>query len=88
MEVCGARFIRYAVKLEFADCILEIAADAGVLLGGGKEQPLYEIEVELKSGSRESVIAFAQVLAKTYGLQKEEKSKFRRALELAKNGRF
>lgn len=88
VEVCGARFTRYAKTVTFADSVLEIAADAGVLLGGGKEQPLYEVEVELKSGSRESVVVFAQALATTYGMQKEEKSKFKRALELAKNGRF
>ena len=74
VPVCGARFTRTAVALTFGNTLLELALDRGVLLGGGKEQPLYEIEVELKPGSRESVIAFAQVLAKTYGLQKEEKS--------------
>ena len=87
-EVCGARFIRYAKQLILPGCTLELAADAGVLLGGGKEQPLYEIEVELKSGSEESVTAFARELAKTYDLQEEERSKFVRALELANDGRF
>lgn len=86
VEVCGARFVRYAKTVTFAGCTLEIAADAGVLTGGGKEQPLYEVEVELKAGSREGAIAFALSLARAYALEKEEKSKFKRALELAKNG--
>ena len=88
MEVCGAKFTRYAKEMTFSDCTLELAADAGVLTGGGKELPFCEIEVELRAGSRESVIGFARTLAESYALQEEEKSKFKRALELAKYGRF
>ena len=88
VEVCGARFTRYAKALTFSDCVLELAVDEGVLLGGGKEQSFYEIEVELKAGSREAVVAFAHELAQTYRLETEEKSKFQRALELEKYGRF
>ena len=88
VEVCGARFTRYAKQLTFADCVLEIAADEGALLGGGKEQPLYEVEVELKDGSQESVTAFAQKLAEAYCLTEETRSKFARALELVNDGRF
>lgn len=88
MEVCGAKFTRYAKEVTLSDCSLELAADEGVLTGGGKELPFCEIEVELKAGSRESVIGFARRLAESYGLQEEEKSKFKRALELAKYGKF
>ena len=88
VEVCGAKFTRYAKQLTLADCALELAADEGVLLGGGKEQPLYEVEVELKGGSQESVISFARKLAEDYRLQEEPSSKFARALELANYGRF
>lgn len=88
VEVCGAKFTRYAKQLTLPDCMLELAVDEGILLGGGNEQPLYEIEVELKSGSQESVTAFARQLAKTYDLQEEERSKFARALEMATYGRF
>lgn len=83
-EVCGARFTRYAKTIAFAGCTLEIAADEGVLTGGGKETPLYEVEVELKDGSQEGAIAFARLLAEGYALEAEEKSKFKRALDLAK----
>ena len=84
VEVCGAEFTRYAKEITLSDCTLELALDEGVLQGGGKELPLFEIEVELKTGSRESVVAFAQNLAEAYGLQEEKLSKFRRALDLAK----
>lgn len=84
IPVCGARFTRIAKTLILPDCTLELALDQGVLTGGGKEIPLCEVEAELKSGSREAVVAFAIALAKQYGLQPEMKSKFRRALALAK----
>lgn len=88
IEVCSAKFTRYAKQLVLPACTLELAVDAGVLVGGGNTQPVYEIEVELKTGSRESVTAFARELAKSYNLQEEARSKFVRALELAKYGRF
>ena len=52
VPVCGARFRRLATTMDYQDARLEVALDKGVLVGGGKELPLLEAEVELKSGSR------------------------------------
>ena len=79
---CGAKFTRRAGAFQLSDCAMEIALDQGVLLGGSKEIPLYELEVEHKSGNRESMERFAGELASLYSLQPEEKSKFARALAL------
>ena len=84
VPVCGARFTRLAKMVELSECTVEIALDVGVLLGGGKELPLCELEVELKSGKEESAAEWAQHLAKRYGLLPEMESKFRRASALAK----
>ena len=81
--VCGARFTRYAGTVDFAGAVLEIALDSGVLLGGGQEVPLCEVEVELKSGEPEAAIAFGMELQRCFALTPQKKSKFRRALELA-----
>lgn len=81
--VCGARFTRIAKVLELEDCVVELALDEGVLSGGGREIPLCEVEVELKSGSREGACAYAAALAALFGLEPESSSKFRRALALA-----
>ncbi len=81
---CGARFTRWAKLLALDGCTVEIALDEGVLLGGGRELPLLEVEVELKSGSEDVAIAFAQVLATMYALIPERNSKFARAQKLAK----
>ena len=57
--------------------------DRGILLGGGKELPFAEVEVELKSGSEEAALTFAKALAAEFGLIPEAASKYKRALTLA-----
>ena len=82
--VCGARFDRMAATIDTGETVVEVALDLGILIGGGREIPLCEIEVELKSGTVAAAEAFAARLAVIYGLRREVKSKFRRAIELAK----
>lgn len=83
IPVCGARFTRQAGTIDFAGAVLELALDQGILIGGGKELPLCEVEVELKSGEPEAAIAFSMELKRYFALEPQGKSKFRRALELA-----
>lgn len=82
VPVCGARFDRIAKTLVLEDCTVELALDEGVLFGAQRQEPLCEVEVELKSGSREGAYAYAMALAGTFGLEREFTSKFRRALAL------
>ena len=84
VPICGAKFKRIAKTVQLAACTLELALDQGVLTGGGKELPLCEVEVELKSGKPEYCLAYAQQLALAFDLQPETKSKFRRALALSR----
>ena len=84
IPVCGARFTRIAKTLQVDGCTVELALDRGVLLGGGKEIPLCEVEVELKSGEQARCDLYARQLAALFGLQPENRSKFRRALALYK----
>ena len=84
IAVCGARFTRLAKTVELPGCIVEIALDTGVLMGGGREIPLCELEVEYKAGSEAAVAVWAERLAQRFGLQSETKSKFRRASLLAR----
>lgn len=81
--VCGARFTRLAAEVTTADGTAELALDNGMLLGGSREMPLCEVEVELKTGSDAAALDLANALAERYGLQPETKSKFRRASDLA-----
>ena len=82
VRVCGARFTRLACQIETHGCMVELALDRGALLGGGRELPLCEVEVELKEGSEEAAAVFADTLAAEFGLQPEHRSKFKRALSL------
>lgn len=83
VEVCAARFDRLAGKVLVEGTEVELALDKGVLLGGGKELPFVEVEIELKSGEQETAVAYAQFLAEKFGLRPEPRSKYRRALTLA-----
>ena len=82
VAVCGAKFTRIAKTIVFPEGTVEIALDAGILMGGNRETPLCEVEVELKNGDVRFCDLFAKALATRFGLKKEEKSKFRRALDL------
>lgn len=82
--ICGARFRRRFWTVSFQGSQLELALDQGVLLGGSREVPLRELEIELKSGSRLAAVSFASLLTGRYRLEPEQKSKFRRALDLAR----
>ena len=82
VHICGAKFTRLAKIVSLPECTVEIALDKGILLGGGKTEPLCEAEVELKDGAKAACDAFGRELADRFGLATEEKSKFARALAL------
>ena len=84
VEVCGAKFTRIAKTFDWNGAVIELALDTGVLTGGGREEPFTEMELELKAGSREAMVADGAFLSAAYGLEPERRSKFRRALALAK----
>ena len=84
VPVCGAKFIRRARRLPVGDSTVEVALDAGVLLGGGRETPLFEVEVERLSGASADADLYGNLLRAKFSLEEERASKFRRALALAK----
>lgn len=84
LEVCGAAFTRFASRVELPDGAVEVALDSGELFGGENRQPLCELEVELKAGEPSVAANFALALAANYSLAPESKSKFKRAMALAR----
>lgn len=84
VPVCGAAFTRYARRMDLPDGAVEVALDSGELFGGEKSQPLCELEVELKAGEPAVAQHFALELAAQFPLLPENKSKFKRALALAR----
>ena len=83
VESCGAKFTRLAGIIKLEGAVVELALDEGILLGGGKELPFCEVEVELKEGSESAAVAFAETLAAEFGLKSEPRSKVVRARALA-----
>lgn len=82
VPVCGAKFTRVAKTVFLDNGTVELAMDRGFLMGGNRQIPLCEVEVELKSGSNEMCDSFAKDLACRFGLKLQKQSKFRRALAL------
>lgn len=82
VEVCGARFTRLAATVIMPEGTVEVALDAGVLYAGQREEPLCEVEVELKDGSAAAADRLAEELSARFGLSLLKKSKFKRALAL------
>ena len=83
-EVCGAKFTRLALTLDVPGAKVELALDEGKLFGGSREDAFREVEVELKEGPDSAAIAFAKLLAEQYHLIPENRSKYKRALTLAR----
>ena len=82
-EVCAARFTRMAGQIHLNGAEAELALDKGELLGGGNVLPFVEVEVELKSGDLDAVVAYGKELEKRFSLRPEPRSKYKRALTLA-----
>ena len=83
IAACGARFTRLSRILELQGCTAELALDEGILLGCGREIPLCEAELELKSGDPADLVDFASLFQAKFNLSVESKSKFARAKALA-----
>ena len=81
--VCGASFTRIAADLTLEGAQCELCGDIGWLTGGGRREPLCELELELKQGSEEALSAFARALMDTYHLSEQPLSKLQRARALA-----
>ena len=79
---CGAQFVRRSITITEKEFTAELALDQGVLFGKKGEIPFEEVELELKSGSREAMEQYAAEFAGRFGLQPEPLSKFARALTL------
>lgn len=82
IRVCGAAFVRRCKLLTLGRTMVELALDEGVLENRGVTMPFAEAELELKSGSEETMLLFARKFQGDFGLVAEEKSKFARARAL------
>lgn len=80
--VVRTEFRREAVTIALGQSRVEAALDAGRILAGGKEAPILELELELKTGCAAELLHLGAVLAKRYPLIVERRSKYLRGLML------
>lgn len=61
--VFETNFTRQVVMLNDGDAVIECALDEGIIVGGGQEAPLHEVEFELVSGDSNRLLVWAERLA-------------------------
>lgn len=83
VPLCGAAFLRRAVLLKLPGCLAELALDEGRLFGGGREEPLLELELERKEGDPAAMFTLSGRLCRDFSLKEEPRSKFSRAARLS-----
>ncbi len=77
------RFDRDLVVIEADGAVIEVAADQGEIIAGGRQAPILEVELELKSGHPAVLLRAGAKLATAFPLLLEPRSKFVRGLLLA-----
>lgn len=83
LPLCGAQYTRILTNLFLDDGTkCELCGDVGEVFANGKRAPLCELELELKEGSEEELLAFGKTLMQTYRVREGTKSKYARARAL------
>ena len=75
-------FVRTAWWLRGDQGEVELALDRGSILAGDRSEPLLELELELKSGSRQEIVQLAEELAGHLDLEKSTVTKAQRGYNL------
>lgn len=79
----STHFVREKWVVTYLQSEVEVAYDCGEVSAGALSEPLREIELELKSGQRDDLLAFAAELATLEGLRLGSLSKAARGYALA-----
>jgi inorganic triphosphatase YgiF len=78
------RFERQTLELRpTEDTVIELALDRGAIIAGAEQEPIQEIELELKAGRLSVLLAVAARMADVFPLLFEDRSKYYRGLVLA-----
>ena len=76
-------FVREVWLITYAESEIEVAFDQGAVIAGELQVPLFEVELELKQGTRHDLMAFAFELVGDGGLRPGSLSKAARGYHLA-----
>lgn len=74
-------FERHTLLVRFDErTVIEVALDRGAILAAGTQEPIQEIELELKEGNIAGLLTLGARLAESFPLLFEERSKYYRGL--------
>lgn len=76
-------FIRKALLIDWQDSKIEVSLDKGIIVGGKKQTPICELELELKFGKTSSLIDLESKINNKFNLTPSTVSKYKRGLILA-----
>lgn len=82
IEILETDFIRRKMDIAYKSSKLELAVDYGKIVSNDQEVPIMEVEIELKEGVEEDILAFIEEYLKGYSLRVDTESKFARGLHL------
>ena len=77
------RFTRRKAEVTFSRAVIEVAIDEGEIIAGQARAPIFEIELELKSGGRYGLFALGRKLARSAPVHLSLISKGERGTRLA-----
>ncbi|NCF00197.1 CYTH domain-containing protein [Emergencia sp. 1XD21-10] len=75
-------FVRRQVRIDTGRSISELSIDVGKIICGENTAPISEMEIELYSGDEEDMIALGERISAKYDLLAEDRSKYKRGLDL------
>ena len=83
VPVIEMKFTRREMDVPFAgEGVAVVSYDSGIISAGGREEPISEVEIELKEGSEADFISFSEEIAGKYGFEPGLKSKYSRGIRL------
>ena len=82
---CEVRFTRQAALLRIDKTTIETALDQGEFLAAESSETFCELELELKGGRYEPLMALGEQLTRTFNLIPEPRSKLARCLDLLRS---
>lgn len=81
------KFHRKRFRIDTGSGIFELSLDDGWIVTPYGEEKISEVELELFSGEQSELEEMGEVLCKKYGLNKEDRSKYARAMDIIKRNK-
>ena len=85
--ILQTRYHRKRFRIATGDGLYELSLDDGWIITPYGQDRILEVELELFSGSTEELEKLGTSMCEKYGLQKEERSKYARGIEIIEKNR-